>query len=151
MISTENTTSSTVFTVSDTPSSVTEPLGGDEARQFPCGAQFEPRHVRQIVAPDDASDAVGVTGDNMAAEFVADLQRPLEIEFCALDPVLRRGHAERLGGGIDFEPGPAAFDAGSDHSKADAVAGDRGAVGDGWPVVAAGDAHAVQLALRGRA
>src|SRR5258708_13941749 len=43
-----------------------------------------------------------------------------------------------FGGGVDVEPGLAAFDAGSDHSQADAIAGDRRAIGDGGLVVAAG-------------
>jgi hypothetical protein len=85
--------------------------------------------------------------DNMAAEFVADLQCALEVEFCPFSPVLGGGHAERLGGGVDLEPGLAVLDAGADHGQANAVAGDRGAVGDGGLVIAAGDPHAVQLAL----
>ena len=87
MISTENSTSCTVFTVSDTPSSVTEPLRGDEARQFARGSQLEPRHVGQIVARDDGGNAVGMAGDDMAAELVADFERPFEIEPGADMPV----------------------------------------------------------------
>src|SRR5688572_2944999 len=90
-----------------------------------------------------------MAGDDVTAEFVADLQRALEIEFCALAPVLGRGHAERLVRGIDVKPGLAAFDAGGDDGKTDAVAGNRGAIGDGGAIVAAGDAQAMQLPLRG--
>ncbi len=64
--------------------------------------------------------------------------------------MFRRGHTQRLGGGIDIEPGLFALDAGGDDGEADAVAGDRSAVGDGRAVVAARDAQAVQLALRRR-
>src|SRR5262249_32186125 len=62
----------------------------------------------------------------------------------------RSGHAERLGGGIDVEPGPAAVFAGANHGEADAVACDRGAVGNRGAIIAAGDAQAMQLPLRGR-
>src|SRR6185436_20159316 len=95
-------------------------------------------------------DAVGVAGHDVAAEFVADFQRALEIESGSLAPVFRRGHAQRLGGGIDVEPGLAAVDAGSNYGQADAVAGDRSPVRNGRLVITAGDAHAVQLALRRR-
>ena len=86
----------------------------------------------------------------MAAEFVADLQRPLEIEFCTLGPVFCRGHAKRLGRGVDLEPGFVTLNARTDHGEADPVAGDRGAVGDGGAVVTAGNAQAMQLPLRRR-
>src|SRR6266481_7337912 len=89
-----------------------------------------------------------MSGDDMAAQFVADLQGAFEIELCSGDPMLRGGHAERFGGGIDIEPGLAALDARGDHREANAVAGDRSAVRDGGAVVAASDPQPVQLALR---
>ena len=150
MISTENCTFCTVFTVSDTPSSVTEPLAAMKRASSRRGAQVEPRHVGQIVTADDNGDAVDMAGNDMAAEFVADFQRPLEIEPGADTPMPCRGHAQGLGGGVDLEPGPAAGHAGSDHGEAHAVAGDRCAVDDAGAFVAAGDAQPVQLALRGR-
>jgi len=45
-----------------------------KTRQLARGSQFEPRHIRKVVAPDDGGDPIGMTGNDMAAEFVADLQ-----------------------------------------------------------------------------
>ena len=99
-------------------------------------------------------------GDNVAAELIADSERPLEIEPGADIPMPGRGHAKRLGGSIDVEPGLvdrgligrslAAFHTRTDHSQADAVTGDRGAIGNGCAIVAAGNAQAMQLPLRRR-
>ena len=130
MISTENVTSSTALTVSDTPSSVTEPLVGDETRELRAASQFEPRHVGQIVTRDDGRNAIDMAGDNMAAEFVADLQRAFQVELWCPRPSVRPWSAERLRRGIDVEPGAAASAPEVDHGQADAVAGDRRAIGD---------------------
>src|SRR5271170_1508118 len=89
-------------------------------------------------------------GHDVAAEFVANLQRALEVEPGAGSPVFGRGHAERLGGGVDIEPGFVSLDAGRHHGEANAIAGDRGAVSDGSAVETARDAQPVQLALRRR-
>src|SRR5258707_14272877 len=99
---------------------------------------------------DVFDDSGGGPRHDMTAEFVADLQRALEVELCALAPGFCGRHAERLGRGVDIEPGLAALDAGTDHREADAVASDRGAISDGCAVVAAGDAQAMQLPLRRR-
>ena len=80
MISTEKVSAVTSLTVSETPSSATEPLVRDETHQLARRAQREPRHVGQVLARDQLGDAVDVAGDDMAAELVADLQRAFEIE-----------------------------------------------------------------------
>ncbi len=54
---------------------------------------------------DHVGDAVDMAGDDVAAEFVADLQRALEIEAGAARPAADGGDPQRLGGGIDREPG----------------------------------------------
>ena len=54
-------------------------------------------------------------------------------------PVADRGDAQRLGGGIDREPGAVAVPAARDDGEAHPAAGDRGADGDGVGIVAAGD------------
>ena len=76
MISTENVSPATSLTVSDTPSSATEPLGGDEAgKRPPARAASVPRHVGQIVARDQLGDAVDMAADQVPAELVADPKR----------------------------------------------------------------------------
>src|ERR1700738_2220247 len=89
-----------------------------------------------------------MAGDDMAAEFVADLQRALEIEPGADGPMLRGGHAECLGTGIDIEPGLVTLNTRGDHGEADAVAGDRSTVRDGRAVVAACDPQPMLLPPR---
>ena len=84
-------------------------------------------------------EAVGVTGDDVAAELVADLERALEVDPGAAPPAPDRGEPQRLGGGIDREPGAIAVLAARDHGEAHAAAGDRGADRDGVGIVAAGD------------
>ena len=53
--------------------------------------------------------------------------------------------AQRLGGGVDREPGAAVLLAGADHRQADAGAGDRGALVDPARGIAAGDGEPVQI------
>ena len=62
--------------------------------------------------------------------------------------MLSGGHGKRLGGGIDVEPGFASIHSRRDHRQADAIAGDRGAVSDGGPLVMACDAQAMELPSR---
>ena len=125
-------------------------LGGDEAREFARGSQLESRHVGQIIARDDGRDTVGMAGDDMAAELVADFQRPFEVEPGADMPVSCRCHGEGFGGGVDLEPGPAPGRAGANDGEAHAAAGDRSAVDDAGMLVAAGDAQPMQPPLRRR-
>ena len=128
MISTEKVSPSTALTVSETPSSATEPFGAMKRASSRGARKHEARHVGQVLARDDLGKAVDVAGDHVAAEFVADFQRPLEIDPRAVPPAAGRGDAQRLGGGIDGKPGAAVLLAGLDHGQADAGAGDRGAL-----------------------
>src|ERR1700730_12833615 len=80
-----------------------------------------------------------MTGDDVAAKLVADLERALEVGPGAALPSPDCGEAQRLGGGIDGKPGAVAILAARDRSEAHAAAGDRGADGDGVGIVAAGD------------
>ena len=64
--------------------------------------------------------------------------------------MLRGGHRQCFGGGVDVKPSLTALRAGGNNGETDAVAGDRGAISDGGLVVLAGDPHAMQLALRHR-
>ena len=120
MISTENVSAVTSLTVSETPSSATEPLVATKRISGRGARKREPRHVGQVLARDQLGDAVGMAGHDMAAKLVADLERAFEIEPRALPPAARRGHPQRLGRGIDRKPGAAALLAGLDHGEADA-------------------------------
>ena len=141
----------TVFTVSETPSSVTEPLAAMKRASSRVVSQLEPRHVGQIVARDDGGDAVGMAGDDMAAEFVADFQRPFEIEPGADVPVsspwscraFRRRHRHRT----RFCPRSTPEATTVRHTPLQAIEAPSAMVGT---VVAAGDAQPVQLPLRRR-
>ena len=80
MISTEKVSPSTSLTVSETPSSATEPLGAMKRASSRRRAQHEARHVGHVLARDHGRQAVDMAGDQMAAELVAELQRALEID-----------------------------------------------------------------------
>ena len=148
MISTEKSSSSTALTVSDTPSSATEPFGAMKRASSPRRAQHEARHVGHVLARDHAGDAVDMAGDQMAAELVAEFERPLEIDARAVAPAPDRGDAQRLRGGIDRKPGAAVLLAGADHRQADAGAGDRGALLQFGARIGAGDGQPMQIVRR---
>ena len=65
-------------------------LFGDEFRQILRRLDLEMRHGVEIAPRDEGRHAIHMAGDHMAAEFVADLQRPLQIDRLARRPVARR-------------------------------------------------------------
>ena len=82
-----NVSPSTAFTVSEVPSSATEPLTAmNFARSF--GAGSEMRHAVEIAPGKDFGHPVDMAADHMAAKFVADFQRPLEVDTAP--PAIRR-------------------------------------------------------------
>ncbi len=83
-----------------------------------------------------------MAGDDMAAQLVADPQRPLQVQPRALGPQARRGLRHRFAADIDREPVLALVD----HRQAGARAGDRRAEVDAVHVVVAADGQA-QVAL----
>ena len=86
MISTEKSSPSTALTVSETPSSATEPFGAMKRASSP-GARSAKRAMSVMSSRAiDVRDAVDMAGDQMAAEFVAEFQRPLEIDARAVPP-----------------------------------------------------------------
>ena len=85
-----------------------------------------------------------MTGGHVAAEFVADFQRALEIDARAPPPAADRRQAQRLGGGVHRKPAEVALLAARDHGQADAAAGDRCADADAVRIIAAGDREARQ-------
>ena len=84
---------------------------------------------------DDRRDAVHVARDDMAAEFVADLERALEIDPRPDLPVANRRAVEGFGRRIDLEPAAVAARLDGDHRQAGSAAGDRGAERDRRRVV----------------
>ena len=103
MISTENRSFSTAFTVNETPSSATEPFCAMKRDKLRRRAERQPRHVGQILALDQFGEPIDVAGDDVAAEFVADLERTLQIDRRPGLPCADRGDRQRLGGRIDLE------------------------------------------------
>ena len=86
MTSTEKVSPSTSLTVSDTPSSATEPLGAMK-RARSCGARSIKRAMSvKSLAFADRGKPISVTGDDMTAELVANFERALEIDPGALAP-----------------------------------------------------------------
>ena len=137
MMSTENTSPSTPFTVSEVPSRATEPFSAMKRGERPRRADVEARarSPRVIAAGDgiageDLRHAVDMARDDVPAELVADLERALEVEARARPPCADRGAGKRLRGGVDFEPAAVRAPADRDDGEARAGAGDRGAERD---------------------
>jgi len=80
MISTEKRSPATSLTVSETPSSVTEPLGRKKRRKLRRCAQGEPRHVGQFVPRDKLGKPVDMAAGPCGAELVAKPEGAFEIE-----------------------------------------------------------------------
>src|SRR5438309_4219795 len=72
-----------------------------------------------------------MTQNEMAAELVAELERPLEIDWGSRRPAAKGGAIKRFRRGIDRKPAWSLVDDG----EATAIAGDRGTVGDRLGVV----------------
>src|SRR5207253_2659986 len=125
-------------------------LGGDEARKIMRRAPDHARHLGVIIALDQRGEPVDVSGNDVSAELVADLERPLEIDARAMAPAADRGDAQCFRRGIDREPGAAILLTNADHCHAHARAGDRGTFDNRGALVAAGDLQPMQpFAARG--
>src|SRR3569832_640003 len=120
-------------------------LGRDVARKLARRAQREARHVGHVLARGNAGEAVDVAGDDVAAEFVADLERAFEIDARAVPPAPDAGDAQSLVGRVDREPGAAILLARVDHGQADARAGDRRALDKFGARIARQDRDAMQV------
>src|SRR5215471_5460832 len=81
----------------------------------------------------------------MSAQFVAEFQRPLEIDPAPGAPAAYRRDAQGLGRGIDREPGAPTLLAAIHDRQADARTGDRCALVDVGVGVVAGDGNAMQI------
>ena len=87
-----------------------------------------------------------MAGHDMAAEFVADFQRPLEIDPCSSAPLADRGELQRLGRGVDLEDRALASFPRRDDGEAGPRAGDRGAKRDAFQRIGTSDGEAAQRA-----
>ena len=95
----------TSLTVSETPSTVIEPLGARRARARGRRAIVDARANRLPRRTlGHLADAVDMAGDDMPAELVAELQRALEVEPAARGPHVRGGARDGLARDVDREP-----------------------------------------------
>ena len=81
---------STLLTVSDVPSSATEPFAAMKRASSLRRLEGEARRLAESSRATIARSAVDVPADHVAAELVAELQRPFEVEARADVPVRRR-------------------------------------------------------------
>jgi hypothetical protein len=59
------------------------------------------RHAVEIAPRQDLGDAVNMAAHHVPAEFVADLQRRLEVDASPLPPLPQRRHRDRLGTDVE--------------------------------------------------
>ena len=149
MISTPKRSPSTSFTVSDTPSSVTEPFCATKRESSRGASTTEAGHFVEILARDDPRHAIDMAGDDMAAEFVADFQRALEIDaFVPRDQFATVVRASVSAAASTSKTRPAVLARDRDDGQARARTGDGSAERDAVGVIAAGDAQPPQFAAR---
>ena len=118
--------SATPLTVSDTPSRVIEPLGGNIRREPGLEGKFEHAGIAGRFDAEDLSDTVDMAADQMSAQFVANRQGAFEVDRGPVLPTAQGGFRPRLAGRIDGEP----VGTGLDHGQAHPRTGDRRADGD---------------------
>ena len=108
---------STSFTVSEVPSSATDPFGAMKR-----ASEFGISNRKRRKSPSGAIAVMGlpvdVTGHDVTAELVAELQRTLEIDRRSGAPGAERGASQGLGRGLDREiSGRIPFDDGQAASR----------------------------------
>ena len=69
-------------------------LGGDKRRDFGRSGDGEVQRSAHILAQCNPADRINMAGDNMSAQFIAQLERLFEIEFAPGAPLVRRGLAD---------------------------------------------------------
>ena len=104
------------------------------------------RHAVEIATRQDLGDPIDMAAHHMAAELVADLERPLEVDAPPFPPSAKSCHRKRLGADVESERRtlPPRLDA--NHREARAGIGDRGSQRNCSGVVGARDPEPVQLA-----
>ena len=145
MISTVKVSPSTALTVSETPSSATEPLGAMK-RASSAGA----RSVKRAISVMSSRVTTLASPSTWPAtrwppSSSPNLSERSRLTCAAVPPAADGGDAQRLGRGVDRKPGAAILFAGADHRHADAGTGDRGALDQFGARIAAEDGDAVQI------
>ena len=145
MISTEKLSFSTSLTVSETPSSATDPLAAMK-RASPCRrAQHEACHFRHVLARDHLASPSTWPLTICPPSSSPALSARSRLIAGARPPTSGRGQPQGFRRRIDGEPGAPALLAGANHRKANAGTGDRGPVEQSARGIAAGDLHAMQV------
>src|ERR1700677_1971324 len=104
------------------------------------------RHAVKIAARQDLGDPIDMVAHHMAAELVADLQRPLEVDAPPCPPSAEGCHRKRLGADVESERRTFAPRLDANQCEARARIGDRSAERNGFRVVGARDPEPAQLA-----
>jgi hypothetical protein len=107
-------------------------------------AKRQPRHIGQVLALFEFGDAINVAADEMPAEFIAQPQRPFEIELCPRPPGAGGSQAQGFGRGIDGEKGTVTGAAPRYDREADAGAGNGRPNVDLFGVIAADNGQPAQ-------
>jgi hypothetical protein len=104
------------------------------------------RHAVEVAARHDLRHAVDVSADHMPAEFIADSQRPFEIDLVARPPRPKGRHGQGFRADVHRNLSAVSELRDVDHRQADARMSDRGAQGNRARFVMAGDAETPQFA-----
>ena len=79
-------------------------LGREEWRERGIDRDADALRIAFVADADDPAGAIDMAGDDMAAEFVADLQRAFEVQAAASGPHALRGAGDGFAGNVDREP-----------------------------------------------
>ena len=122
MIATSKRRPATPLTVSEVPSSATEPFSAMKRASSAGASKVKVAMSAVSLRSTIVSDPIHVPADEMAAELVAELQRAFEVDPRAGLPCAERGARQRLRRRLDVEIGAVAVDAALDRRQAAAGA-----------------------------
>ena len=91
-------------------------FGGDHRRKILRHADSDANRIAFRASADHLSDGIDVAGDDMAAELVAEPERPLKVEPRSFPPMVACGFRDRLGRDVDCEPIVSLVDHGHAHA-----------------------------------
>src|SRR5580692_5605732 len=104
------------------------------------------RHTVEIAPRQDPGHSIDMAAHHMAAELIADLQRPLEVDMSPRPPLPERRDGKRLGAEVESERRTFTPRLDTNHGEARARIGDRSTQSNASGVVGAHDPESVQLA-----